>query len=193
MGSRARALLSRRTTLLLLFLLAFLPALLGGCGGGGGSQAQSSSRATPSQQGEEAEPQSAEASIEGFGEEAGGTERKAILGSFDGYLQALVKKDYPSACASMAAQLHESLKQLSRRAFPHAGCSQVLPKILSPEAGETARAQLQGTVTKVRLEGERGFVVFHAPGAKLYDMPMVKEGGGWKVAAAAATVLVPEL
>ncbi len=43
----------------------------------------------------------------------------------------------------------------------------------------------------MRVQGDRAFVVFHAPGAKLYQMTMVQEGGNWKTATVAASVLVP--
>ena len=45
----------------------------------------------------------------------------------------------------------------------------------------------------MRDEGDRAFVVFKAPGAKLYQQTMVREGGEWKVATVAASVLVPDL
>jgi len=199
MGQRARALLSGRTALLLLFL-AFLPALLAGCGGGSattstGSSASASNQGPSNGEGAQA-PQGAheggEASIEEFGQEAAGAERDAILAALDGYLEALAQKDYASACGHMAAELHQTLERLVPKGPGH-GCMQLLPRVLSAEAPEVAKGQLQGTVTKIRVEGPRGFVVFKAPGAKLYDMPMVEEGGRWKVAAAAAGVLVPEL
>jgi hypothetical protein len=73
------------------------------------------------------------------------------------------------------------------------GCAAILPKILSPTAPAVARAQAKGEVTKVRVEGGRAFVIFHAPGAKLYQMTMVRENGRWKTATVAAAVLVPDL
>jgi hypothetical protein len=73
------------------------------------------------------------------------------------------------------------------------GCAAILPRLLSASTPATARQQAEGKITKVSAEGERGFVVFHAPGAKLYRMTMVREAGEWKVATLASFVLVPEL
>jgi hypothetical protein len=43
----------------------------------------------------------------------------------------------------------------------------------------------------VGVRGDRAFVVFHAPGAKLFQLTMVREGGRWKTTTIAASVLVP--
>jgi hypothetical protein len=45
----------------------------------------------------------------------------------------------------------------------------------------------------VRVDGDRAFIVFHAPGAKAYQMSLVREGGEWKVTTVVASVLVPLL
>ena len=73
------------------------------------------------------------------------------------------------------------------------GREAILPALLAPTAAQVARQQADGQVTKVRDEGDRAFVVFKAPGAKLYQQTMVREGGEWKVATVAASVLVPDL
>jgi hypothetical protein len=56
-----------------------------------------------------------------------------------------------------------------------------------------ARQQADGQITKVRVQGNRAFVVFRAPGAKLYVTGLVEEGGGWKATTVIPSVLVPEL
>jgi hypothetical protein len=64
-------------------------------------------------------------------------------------------------------------------------------KAARPTAVAIAREQANGHVTKVRVEGERAFVVFHAPGAMLYQLTMVRDDGEWKTATVASSVLVP--
>ena len=170
-----------------LALLAVVLALAG-CGGGGGSSSATTAKAPAT------EPQKGgEASIEGFGSEASGAEREAILSSFEDYLDAIAQRDYPTACSHLSETVQSSLEQLVVKSLKGKGCAAILPKLLSPSAPQTAREQAEGKVAKVRFEGERGFVVFHAPGAKLYQQTMQREGGSWKVASVAASVLVPEL
>ena len=52
-------------------------------------------------------------SIEGFGVEAKGDEKQAMLRSYRSYLGAIGAKDYRSACGLLAEQVRESLAQLA--------------------------------------------------------------------------------
>jgi hypothetical protein len=134
-----------------------------------------------------------EKSIEEFGAEASGSQRKAILAAEQAYLKALSASDFERSCALLANQVHESLQQFAARAGEGDGCTAILPKLLSSAAPGTARSQAGGEVSKVRLEGDRAFVIFRAPGAKLYVFTMVREGGEWKASEVAASILVPAL
>lgn len=184
---------AKLTALLLSF--AALILALGGCGRGASTSTATSQHSSPLQtstQSAAEEQKGGEASIEEFGQEAEGPEREAILSVFTGYLEALADKDYEAACADLWATVDESLAQLSGEGSK-AECSAILPELLAPGADRVARQQAEGKMSKVRIEGDRGFVVFHAPGAKLYQQTMSKEGGDWKVATVAAAVLVPDL
>jgi hypothetical protein len=133
-----------------------------------------------------------EASIEDFGSEAEGSERESVLAGFTGYLNAIAAKDHAGACAALSATMQESLAQLTGKAA-RGSCVATLPKLLAPTAAQIAREQVNGRVVKVRIEGDQAFVVFHAPGAELFQQTMVAEEGEWKVTTLAATVLVPNL
>jgi hypothetical protein len=164
---------------------------LGGCGGGSsssqGSTQSQSEPTTPSA----AKEQNAEESIEGFGEEAEGSEREEVLDAFHGYLGAIADKDYPAACSQLAANVQQSLEQLAAKAKKPLSCPQLLEALLSPQADQIARGQEEGKVTKIRVKGDSAFVVFHAPGARLYQLTMAREGGDWKAASAVGSVLTP--
>lgn len=180
---------------LLVASLAALVLLAPGCGGDGESSAPTPSSATTAQQSGDADKgddyRGGEASIEDFGSEAQGAEREAILSSFTGYLNALAEKDYEAACSYLAVAARSSLRQLA--ADSKAPCSALLPGLLSTTAPTVAREQAEGDVTRIRVEGEQGFVVFHAPGAELYQQTMIAEGGKWRVQTVAASILVPSL
>jgi hypothetical protein len=133
-----------------------------------------------------------EASIEDFGHEAEGQEREEVLGVFTGYLGALAERDYQTACSHLSAGVSESLVRFAGKGSDD-GCAKILPKFLAPTAASVARQQAEGEVTKVRVEDDRGFVVFKAPGAERYQLTMVEEDGEWKAATVATGVLVPEL
>jgi hypothetical protein len=164
------------------------------CGGGdGGASTASTSSGSAGGGSGGGEAKGGEASIEEFGDEAGGSDREQILAVFNGYLNAVADEDYEAACSDLSAASQRSLEQFGGEAVKGKGCATILPALLAPTAGQVARQQANGKVTKVRDEGDRAFVVFKAPGAKLYQLTMVKEDGSWKAATLAAAVLVPEL
>jgi hypothetical protein len=154
----------------------------GGCGAGP-SSVQSSQ---PHSEG-------GEKSIEGFGAEAAGPERVALLGVFHGYLEAIAGGDDATACSRLAARVRHSLEQLVAGRVRRGGCAAILPRLLTPAVAAVGRRQAEGRVTRVRVEDDRAFVVFHAPGAKLYQLTLVREGGRWKAATATASILVPSV
>jgi len=180
-----------------------------GCGSGGNTDSVPHGATTPSISSPASSPRSrqsqgqggghakesegGEKSIEEFGAEAVGSERVAIRGAFTSYLSAIAAGDFRPACSHLAAGVRQSLEQLVVKRLKGRGCVAILPKLLSGSAATIARRQAEGKITKVRVEGDRGFVVFHAPRAKLYQMTMVREGGEWKTATATSSVLVPEL
>jgi hypothetical protein len=132
-----------------------------------------------------------ERSIETYGSEAAGAERDAVAGAMHAYFDSVAREEYGPACSYLATQVQRSLEQFASKALRRKGCAAILPKLLSPTAPAVAREQANGKVTRVRVKGEQAFVVYHAPGAKLYMMTMVREGGEWKAALAIGSVLVP--
>jgi hypothetical protein len=167
----------------LLVLSAFSIA---GCGGGGAGISTSTSTAS----GRHAES-GGEKSIEGFGAEAEGSSRVALQAAFHAYLGAIAARRYPSVCSRLSRAVKHSLSQLPAGRSTHPRCASILPGLLSPSAAAIARQEATGRITKVRVQGGRAFIVFHAPGARLYQLPMLREGGRWKASIVAPSVLVP--
>jgi hypothetical protein len=175
----------RRTGLIIALCLGAI--LISGCGG---SSSDSSSTETTTSQ---SAPQNAEESIEGFGEEAEGEDREALISAFRGYFGALAEGDDAKACESLSAKVTESLQRLAAKAKKDFSCEQLLEALLSPDAKQIAKGQAQGEIRKIRIEGDTAFIVFHAPGARLYQLTMVEEEGQWKATSLAASVLAPSL
>jgi hypothetical protein len=185
---RSRTQDERTARTLAALVLLLLAVCLGGCGGSGG-------KAETSVNGREASSprESGEASIEDFGTEATSSQRQEVLAVFSTYLRSIATHRYLAACSFLSETVQASLRQIASKALKGKACIAILPKLLSPTAAPIARQQANGEVTKVRVEDDRAFVVFKAPGAKLYQMPMVKQDSRWKVGIATASVLVPEL
>jgi hypothetical protein len=178
---------------------------LASCGGGGERQSSTPSASataaggsTVPQRRADARPprsvdpyQGGEESIEHFGVEAAGAKRALVLRSFGGYLGAVAKGENAAACSRLSVSVRAALVKLAGEADGEEHCSSILARFLAPTAAAIAREQAEGHIAKVRLSGDRAFVVFHAPGARLYEMPMARERSDWRVAAVAASVLVP--
>ncbi len=154
--------------------------------GGAGESAGSAAGSPPKQEG-------GEKSIEDFGSEAQGSSRQAVLTAEHGYLSALAAGAFDQACSLLSSNVQRSLEQLAGSQAKAQGCTAILPKLLSPSAPAVARQQAGGQITKVRVKGDRAFVVFRAPGAKLYMFALSREHGAWKVTTVASSVLVPSL
>jgi hypothetical protein len=132
-----------------------------------------------------------EEQVENSGSEAAGSEREVVLDVEQTYLTALRDGDYARACALVSRALDQSLQAMVASGAGTTSCKAILSRLVAGNATRAVEQQLNGRVTKVRIEGENGFVIFHAPGARLYAYPMVREGNAWKVGALNAAVLAP--
>ena len=184
--------------------LLVLALLLAGCGGSDSNSSTVATGSTSSSNGtstgdspdggsgsHDSSSAGGEASIENFGSAAGGSTKAEILGAFHGYLNAVATHDAAGACSYLSSIVQDSMSQLVAPRLKSKGCTAILPALLSPTAATIARDQARGEITRVRVQGDRGFVVFHAPGASLYQLTMVREKGAWKAATVAASILVP--
>lgn len=165
-------------------LLALLAALfLSACG-----SSDSETQATASQE----KPRHGEdGSLQSFGQEARGEDKEAILAGEQGYLSALGERDFKAACSHLPKQTVDSLTQVAPSALRANGCPAILPKLLVPAAISDAAKQAEGKVTAVRVEGGQAFVLYRAPGARLWAFSLVREDAEWRVTTVTGTVVVP--
>jgi ketosteroid isomerase-like protein len=132
-----------------------------------------------------------EESVEKYGSEAEGSDEEAIAGAEQAYLSAVAEKDFGAACSYLAASVTHSLEQFAAPRLKAKGCPGILPELLAPTAPAVARQQAEGEIRKVRVKGDMAFVIFHAPGARLYVLTMRREGGRWKATTIAGSILAP--
>jgi hypothetical protein len=174
------------------FVSATLAAALAfsGCGGAGGSgqteppvEAEAEA-GVGSQKGDEGR-------LQEVGGEAVGRTRSAMVSAERGYLRAVGRGDARSACSYLSKPVRSQLRELAAGRSNSPGCGESLPALLSSTAAQVARRQARGHISHVRVSGNRGYVIFHAPGAVLYVISMRREEGGWKVATVGSSVLVP--
>lgn len=137
--------------------------------------------------------QTGENSVQEFGGEAGGAERTMITAAMRSYFTALADRNYRLACASLAVAVQRSLERIAARQLRSAGCPAILPKLLSGRAADVAREAAGGRVSSVRVKEDRAFLLYHAPGARLYVLTMIREGSTWKAAMIGGSVVIPSL
>jgi len=170
-------------------LLALLPAA---CGEEGDTTTTQTDPA-PGAPSPRPERQTGEQSVEAFGREAKGPQREAILAAERGYLTALAEREHAAACAYLTDAVRASLRQLVVGGLKARGCPAILPEVLSPAAFALARAQAGGELRRVRVGDGQAFAIFRAPGAKLWVLPMRRQGGQWRPTTLLPSVLVPDL
>jgi hypothetical protein len=134
-----------------------------------------------------------ESEVEEFGSEAGGSESAAVLAAEQGYLAAIAHRNYDKACSLVSSSLKQQFDELvaTGGGGHHPTCQELLPHILAANASHVAALQLSGKVLRVRVNGNDGFVVFHAPGARLFAYPMTNDREGWRVGSITSSVLAP--
>jgi len=132
-------------------------------------------------------------SIQESGSEGSPSELRDAAATLHRYLDARAAGEWAEACASMAKGLTTSLSQLTAGAGGGKGKAPSCAKLLAGlSAGLPPSALHEATVAEVgalRTEGTHGFLLFHGAHGDDYFMPMAREGGEWKVAAIAPSLL----
>jgi len=130
--------------------------------------------------------------VETFGEEAGPGDRDAAATTVERFLRAQADGDSATACSLMSASTKQNLE-----VFVEGAASESL-KLPCTKLVEALRSQIQAKtlaqgdriqVTGVRIEDDRGFVLYRDARGTESAFPVVREGSAWKVAAIAGQSL----
>jgi hypothetical protein len=197
MESRARIVVG-----MVIALLAV--AGLSACGSSGGSSSESSSGSsassgetstTANEGGAEGFPASSE--FVKFGKEASSEEREAASEVLEENLQARSSGDFEKQCETLSAAGVKVIAGNSGGAVvsPEKAIVACGKKLESESKSATAKQKLPNTLTGpiavLRVEGNKGYALYHGTGGKNYAMPMVKEGDTWKAAALVEVEVTP--
>ena len=163
-----------------------------GCGSGSAQSSPSTTSAAPpgAASAEFLSPGSVRNSFVKFGDEAAEAERELASEVLDKNLEARAKGDFASQCATLSLVTIKEFVS-SGKANPAAACPEALKRIAEPlKETEQIRADtLEGPIAALRMKGSRGFALYHGNDKKDYAMPLIKEGGHWKVGALVPTEL----
>jgi hypothetical protein len=129
-------------------------------------------------------------SVQEFGGEASRSELEEAGAALHGFLDARVAGEWGKACTYLAAAAAKSFEQLASRSKHGGGSCGATMAALSggvPKGGLEEAAQAD--VGALRIEGGRGFLLYHGARGTDYAISVAKEGGAWKVGALAGTPL----
>lgn len=159
-------------------------ALLASCGGSSDSATETAPAAAQGREG-------GERGVLEFGAAASPEQRQQIVAAKESYFRTLGQRDLEGACEALAAGARDSLAALT--GGEDGGCTEAIKRLLSPEAFAVAKHAAGGQVSRVRVDGDQAFVIYRAPGAKLFVLPMAREGDEWRPTSVLGSVLVPDL
>lgn len=162
----------------------------GGSGKGGDDSSSGSGQASSAGEGSSSfRTKGGDNSIQNFGDEADESEREAAEANIDAYLQARADGDWQKSCEYLAEAAVKPIEQLAQSSpqLKGKGCGAIIGA-LSAQLPASSRANpLVSGIASLRIEGDRGFALFHGPKGTDYFIPLVKEGDEWKVGALAAS------
>jgi len=156
-------------------------AALASCGGDDEAPDSTAPGAEPAQAGGE-QPGSA-GNIETFGEEASSDDRDAASTTVQEFLRARADGDWGKACSLMSASTQETLAGFGGTPQKSLPCRQLLEGVASRISAKTLAAGKNTEVTGVRIDGERGFVLYRDAGGTESAFAVVREGSAWKAGA----------
>jgi hypothetical protein len=175
--------------LALLFVLGVCGAL-GGCGGSSAAE-QPSTNTTPHHTAEFADPAGGTPYTH-IGREATEAEREAASRVIERNFRARAEGDWHVQCATLSA---ESLKRLAGDGSGDEvqRCAAELKRSAQPlSSSRKFRANtLPGEIDALRVEGSKGYAMYHGNDGQDYGVPMRLEGGEWRVDSLISTPLNP--
>ncbi|MGB7684774.1 MAG: hypothetical protein WBL45_03235 [Solirubrobacterales bacterium] len=122
-----------------------------------------------------------------FGDEADEDEREAASAVLQESIQARAAGEWARQCETLTAGRVKRVQETGASG----NCASAL-KIQAAPLSETQALRantMTGPIDALRVEGDRGFALYHGRNGKDYAMPMREEDGEWKVSSLTETEL----
>lgn len=123
-------------------------------------------------------------SVQDFGGEADSTDFEQVAAVLHRFFDARSQRAWAAACESLAASVVKTLEEVSAGAdgAGAGSCAAGLAATTSPAALDELREEARvADVGSVRVEGERGFVIYEGQDDIIYTFALIREGGEWKL------------
>jgi hypothetical protein len=174
--------------------VASTPGPNGQSGGGNHGSASGGTTAAESSAPAPGVPHTADNSITGFGTEASDADRAAALAVVKGFLMARAGAHWAKACSYLSSEARHGILSLGPQIAPRnpraaTDCGVVLQGL---SVGLPSIARVAGTTTRLaslRVSGDDGYAIYRAHDGRWSFIPLIREGGAWKVPALAGSEL----
>jgi hypothetical protein len=180
----------RGSSLPALGLVALLALAVGAAGCGAGSSSSTIATSPPARPATTAKAKASAprspaeispgSSITGYGAEAGGSDRAAVIAAAHSFLAAMATSEDARLCADLAAPERGQLAAFGEGKGGPGGCAAALGTLLTAAAASEARRAAAAPVTSVRIKGGTAFVLFRPKGGVPSYLVMKEEAGAWK-------------
>jgi hypothetical protein len=129
-------------------------------------------------------------SVQDFGDESSESELEEAAAALHDFFVARAEGDWRTACARLAKIVAEQLEQLGTQSKSGSkGCPAVLAQLTPPLPPAVQRESTVVDAGSLRVEGERGFLIYTGAEQTAYAINMAHEGGQWKVGSLAPVPL----
>lgn len=150
----------------------------------------SDSSSLPNQGSEDVAPgvpttQGGDNSIQSYGVESSGDERAEAATAVKAYLDAQADGRWQEACTLLAAPIRRDLLKLWEQAKGPdvGGCPQAMAAAVSRIPKDLQRVVSDLHVLSMRVQGNRGFLIYEDATARASETPMQHEEDGWRIRA----------
>jgi hypothetical protein len=120
-------------------------------------------------------------SIPDYGQEASASERARAAATLAGFLHARASSEWSRVCTYLTRPTRKQLVVFAKASKGRVnGCGPILAALSSGPAASRTDPLIHG-VAALRVKGGKAFALFYGPKNSKYVMPMVSEGGAWKM------------
>jgi hypothetical protein len=130
-------------------------------------------------------------SVQEFGVEGDGDELRAAAETVHEFYARRATGDWSGACAATSQSLRRRLEALARRTpgVDYTRCAPLLAELTADPPPANWRLITTIDAGSLRHDGEQAFLIYYGPAGTVHAMPMVSDGGEWKVDAVTSAQL----
>lgn len=128
-------------------------------------------------------------SVQEFGDESDESELQEAAEVVHGFYVARAESQWDTACSYLSKSNIEGLEKLASQSSQAADCATILEAFTRPLPADLEREITTVDAGSLRREGDQGFLIYYGAGHETYAMPLIEEGGSWKLTALSGTTL----